>query len=772
MVVPAHDDVADRQADAAPLVGFRRNLRVEVAGDDRVHLFSERGMRVLRGQWVAAVAVLLDGTRDLGAVIRAAPADLAPDQVRRMVTGLVDAGLVTHSPATPCDRGQDPALAYWDAAGLDACRAAAATATSVVAVTTVGDVDRTGVVAALGVAGLSVLATPPNTVDTAVDADLSVVLCDDYLNPGLVDVDAAHRRAGRPWLLAKPGGARLWIGPVFGPPEPGCWHCLTARLWAHRGAESCAIDGDGPAPCPDVSVPVLGAAAVNLIALEASKWLAGHRGPGQRAVWTLDSLDLGGRHHELPVRPQCPVCGDPGLVAAQARRPVVLRERDRVADDTGGHRALTVEQTWARYRHLVSPVTGLVKQIQRDPRGPEFFNSFRSGANVAAAVRDLDTLRSALRLQNGGKGVTAAQAEVSALCEAVERYSGNYHGDEESTSGSLRSLGSRAVHPNDWQLFDERQFRDRALWNREHSSFQYVPDPVDADTVTRWTPVWSLTRQEHRLLPTGLLYYGVPAETGQPRLFADSNGNAAGASIEDAVLQGLLELVERDAVALWWYNRSRVPGVDLTACADPWIDRLREVYAGLGREVWVLDVTSDLQVPAMVALSRRIDGPPEDIMFGFGAHVDQRIAVRRALTELNQLMPSLVDVGPDGQYACEDPDAVRWWRHATVADHPYLTPDPAQRTRVPSDHPGATGRDITEDVTGIQRRLAAQGMEVLVLDQTRPDVGLPVVKVIVPGLRHFWARFGPGRLYDVPVRLGRATEPTRYEDLNPVPMFL
>jgi ribosomal protein S12 methylthiotransferase accessory factor len=63
-------------------------------------------------------------------------------------------------------------------------------------------------------------------------------------------------------------------------------------------------------------------------------------------------------------------------------------------------------------------------------------------------------------------------------------------------------------------------------------------------------------------------------------------------------------------------------------------------------------------------------------------------------------------------------------------------------------------------------------MEILVLDQTRPDIDLPVVKVIVPGMRHFWARFAPGRLFDVPVRMGRQSTPTQYADLNPYPMFL
>jgi ribosomal protein S12 methylthiotransferase accessory factor len=59
-----------------------------------------------------------------------------------------------------------------------------------------------------------------------------------------------------------------------------------------------------------------------------------------------------------------------------------------------------------------------------------------------------------------------------------------------------------------------------------------------------------------------------------------------------------------------------------------------------------------------------------------------------------------------------------------------------------------------------------------VLDQTRPDIGLPVAKVIVPGMRHFWARLGPGRLFDVPVEMGWLPAPLREDDLNPVAMFI
>ena len=157
-----------------------------------------------------------------------------------------------------------------------------------------------------------------------------------------------------------------------------------------------------------------------------------------------------------------------------------------------------------------------------------------------------------------------------------------------------------------------------------------------------------------------MLYYGVGGTPGARYACADSNGNAAGSSVADAVLQGLLELVERDAVALWWYNRTSAPGVDLDAFCEPWIDEMREVYAGIGREVWVLDVTSDLQIPTMVALSRRTCGDSEGIMFGFGSHQDPRVALLRALTELNQLMPIAVRANPDSQPAISICKCAMW----------------------------------------------------------------------------------------------------------------
>lgn len=228
-------------------------------------------------------------------------------------------------------------------------------------------------------------------------------------------------------------------------------------------------------------------------------------------------------------------------------------------------------------------------------------------------------------------------------------------------------------------------------------------------------------------------------------------------------------MVERDAVALWWYNRTRQPAVDLDAFDEPWLARTRQAYARLHRDIWVLDLTADFGIPVMAAMSRRTDRSAEGISFGFGAHFDPRLALRRAVTEMAQLLP------PDEnspELLTADRDLSSWWHGATVENQPYLRADPAETPRTPDRYSFTAREDLREDIELAETLVREHGMEMLVLDQTRPDVGLPVAKVIIPGMRHFWARFAPGRLFDIPVKLGRLDHPVPYEQINPVPLFV
>ncbi|MEV6355517.1 TOMM precursor leader peptide-binding protein [Streptomyces hydrogenans] len=724
-------------------LGLKRHVRVEVVPGEGTYVLSERSITAFEDPRVAVVAPLLDRPTDFRSLVTAAAPHCSPDDVATVVGSLHRSGLLHQGPAPAGGRAE---AAYWELAGTPGTGPSGP-----VAVRSAGG-DARAAECACAAAGLE-LAAP----DEAASAALTLVVCDDYLSPELAATAAELTARGAAWLPVKPHGTTVWVGPVHAPGRT-CHTCLTHRLSGHRGPELHLRRALGrPAPRPAAETGASLGLGHHLAALECAKWLAGHRHPGQDGVLAFDTLSLSSVLHPLRARPQCPSCGNPDLVAAQVREPVVLRSRPKGERTGSGHRAVPAAEVLRRYGHLVSPVTGVVKGIERDDRVPDGLHAFRAGHNHALGPRSLTDPARHLRSESGGKGMTERDARAGALCEALERHSGMYQGDEPTVRATWAEVADRAIHPERCTLYDPRQ----------------GVVPFDPSAPVDWTPVWSLTRNRHVLLPTALLYFEAPRLPGLGHVRADSNGNAAGSSLEDAVVQGFLELVERDAVALWWYNRTRHRAVDPTTFGEPWTAVVQALHASLHREVHVLDVTSDFGIPVFAAVSRRTDKPAEDVVLGFGAHFDARVALCRALAEVNQMLPAVAGVTPDGEgYGCPDERLLTWWRGATVAEHPYLLPAEGVPVAGAADFPVPERTDLLDDVRAAQEAVAARGMELLVLDQTRPDIGLPVVKVLVPGMRHFWARLAPGRLLDVPVALGRLARPTPYEELNPVPLFL
>jgi oxazoline/thiazoline synthase len=749
------DFVQDESTDS-PIVGFASHLRVWTVPAEAVYLISTRGITVISGRSVEKLAPLLDGTRSLVEVKRAAAPDLPADEVENTLVRLAEANLIRYRPRRDAPRRDSAAHAYWQLAGRDPDQAVSRINDARLEIVAHGDFDQEAISAACRACGLGTFAAGHR------DADLSLVLCDDYLDQGLAAVNARQLASGQPWLLAKPSGPDPWIGPVFRPGAGPCWACLAARLEGHRLPELLlrrVCGSEEPVRPPETSLPAIRAVGFQVAVLEAAKWLAGFRYDGQDAVHSLDSLTLRGGRHPVTRRPQCAVCGDPGLVAERMRRPVRTSSRAKTRTSGNGHRALSPEQVLEKYADLVDPITGIISELRRDPHCPPFLHCYLSGPNRAVPAGSLAALRNSLRAQSGGKGITDVEARVSALGEAIERYCGSRCGDEPTIRASYRDLGTAAIHPNACMLFDERQFANRAQWNTGCNPLHRVPEPFDELSEIEWTPIWSLITNERRWLPTAMLYFDHDPGRRSASMWADSNGNAAGSSLEDAILQGFLELVERDAVALWWYNRTCQRQVDVESFGATWAGELVAGYSRIGRRVWVLDVTSDLGIPVMAAISAGKGGIADGFAMGFGAHFDPRVALARACTELGQMVAAAAAVHGSGMHV----------PGMDVLDQPYLRPGRGSVVRA-DDYGYTEYADLADDIQRIRDITRAAGLDVLVADQTRPDIGMPVVKVIVPGLRHFWPRFAPGRLFEVPVRLGRVARYTAYEQLNPVPV--
>jgi ribosomal protein S12 methylthiotransferase accessory factor len=774
---------------------FKSHLHVEELTDEGVFLLSEKGSTVLRGRLYEQIVPLIDGRRSTDDIVDLLDGQLAAAEIYHAVRQLEQKGYLADADGSSANGAE----VFWHIQDVDPRVARQRLKEAEISVTALAGLAVEPLESVLRALHVGRIANPSHNGQPAEGGQLGIVLTDDYLRAGLEAYNRQALELGRPWLLIKPVGCQIWIGPVFVPHKTGCWECLARRLRRNREAESYIQAKTGrtdPFPVPRADTPAIRAVAWNLAATEIARWVArAGESELEGKVLTLNSLNWKTQTHVLTRQPQCPGCGcrtdfqsvrtdtvpdelkiRPTGAALEGRDPaIVLQSRVKVFTRDGGHRALSPDQTLRRFEHHVSPVTGAVTTLERWPvPGDGLVNVYGSGHNVARGQANLAGLRSGLRVNCAGKGTTELQAKASALCEALERYSGVFQGDEGRTAPErLRDLGPAAIHPNTCMLYSESQYRDREFWNARKSSFNWVPEPFDEDAPVEWTPVWSLTRREVRYLPTAYCYYDFPEPW--PSCCACSNGNAAGNTLEEAILQGFFELVERDSVALWWYNRVRRPAVDLASFGEPYLSQLASFLHEQHRELWALDMTADLGIPVFAALSRQTDRQPEQILMGFGAHFDARIALLRAVTELNQMLSwILTDTAgkPVLPFSVDDKETVDWLRTATLSNQPYLAPAEQTPPRVHAEYPECRTDDIRDDVLACQALVEAKGMEMLVLDQTRPDIGLPVVKVIVPGLRHFWARYAPGRLYDVPVQLGWLDQPLAESELNPVHMFL
>src|SRR5579883_997343 len=739
---------------------FKCCFQVEIVETEGVFLCSERDSFLLNGRLYELLAPLLDGQHNIDEIVDKVIPYLLPEKasaqevisasanVYYALMQMEQKGYIVES-----DSSLPFALAaFCETLNVSPQAASCRLQTTKVAVKSCGSIATSEFISILDSLHIQVCD----------EGDIEVVLTDDYLQDDLDTFNQKALESKRPWVLVKPVGTIVWIGPIFYPRKTGCWECLAQRLRANRPVEAFIQRHrvNSISTLSPTSVCVLPSTlqtALGMAATEIAKWIIqGENKQLEGTLITLDTISLQTRNHVLVKRPQCLRCGDIGL--NRKPLPIILGNRKKTFTTDGGHRCVSPEETLKKYQYHISPITGVVRELEKVSREVNgLTHTYAARHHCAPMFDDLNSLRQNIGGRSAGKGKTDQQARASGFCEAIERYSGVFQGDEIRQKGSYQEMGEQAIHPNACMNFSLEQYKNRQEWNVSCTNlFQRVPEPFDEEREIEWTPVWSLTHQEFKYLPTAYCYYGYP-KLPKPDCWADSNGCAAGNTLEEAILQGFMELVERDCIALWWYNRVKRPRVDLDSFDEPYFKTLKNYYQTLNRDLWVLDITSDLHIPSFAAISRRIDQEVEDIIFGFGTHFDSKIAILRALTEANQSLPAVVSAGADGstQYPTSaDQLAIDWWKTAKLENQSYLVPDESAVSKVCADYPQLWSDNLLEDVMRCKQIAEKNGMEMLVLDQTRPDIGLKVVRVIVPGMRHFWKRLGTGRLYDVPVQLG------------------
>lgn len=251
-----------------------------------------------------------------------------------------------------------------------------------------------------------------------------------------------------------------------------------------------------------------------------------------------------------------------------------------------------------------------------------------------------------------------------------------------------------------------------------------------------WHRVTRLSDRREVLLPADLCLRRPSAHQQIKPPFPLSTGSAAGQSWDAAALHGLLELIERDAASLWWQGGNRgksIPPEDEAGImGETLLAQLRQ--SASARRSWLLDITTDIGVPCVAAVSCTADG--FGFAFGLAARPTLKAAARAAVLEMCQgeLAHAVVEakIRERGEVALNAPDRIHR-RRATMlnADRCLLLqpgPDRSRHLAIDITDPGAVLRLIVD-------RLAQLGLEVFGLDLTRPHVAVPVARVIAPGLQ-------------------------------------
>ena len=401
----------------------------------------------------------------------------------------------------------------------------------------------------------------------------------------------------------------------------------------------------------------------------------------------------------------------------------------------GTHRTLAPEQTLARMRRLM-PVLGITRIANvtgLDSIGLPVVMVTRPNARSLSVAQ--------------GKGLTLAAAQASGLMEAIE----SYHAEHITLPLKLATYQ---------QLCFTHRLLDVTALPRS------APGGFHAHLRTLWVEGRSLFDGGSRWLPYELVHtdFTLPLPPGSGCFAMSSSGLSSGNHLLEAIGHGLCELVERDATTLWWLRgreeklRTRVA---LDSVGDPACREVLERYARAGVAVSLWDITSDVGLAAFRCAIAPMEAEPQrplGPMGGMGCHPTREIALLRALTEAAQSRLTLISGARDDMFSQRL--ALPAWREQLRQFHAHREADgPRRRFDEVPTHDSET---FEGDVAWVGERLRAVGLnEAVVVDLSKPELGVPVVRVVVPGLEalHELPGYTPGPRARA-VLAGRAEERT------------
>ncbi|MGO1561773.1 MAG: YcaO-like family protein [Actinomycetaceae bacterium] len=426
---------------------------------------------------------------------------------------------------------------------------------------------------------------------------------------------------------------------------------------------------------------------------------------------------------------------------------------------------------------LASPL-GLVSHVnplavtEGEPRFPIYSASLGNPGEVLDVQSDWSHEAMSGNFDGAGGALDPATAAHISVAESLERYSSTSWDPGELVWATADEMGDEGIPPSSWPTCSETELAD------PRSNLV----PSDPRIPLRWVRGWSLTEHRPVFVPGVMTYLRFPPESPAER-FAHpvSTGCAAHTDPVAAVVNGILEVVERDAISLTWLQRLRHPALEVTADDIP--SEYRDFWRR-GRSSTVrtelFDATTDLGIPVIYGVQLADADPTLSQVVAATCDVDPYRAAAKLFREAASLRIALRSLSHK-----EDPaDAVAPEDTLSVIGGALLAGPPDKRHLfdflLEGDRPTHNLADLPRHDGGsplpwLLDRLHARGCDVVVVDLTTDEarsVGAHVVRVVIPQLMplsfaHRARYLGHPRLYDAPRAMGH---PVHGEaEINPHP---
>jgi ribosomal protein S12 methylthiotransferase accessory factor len=603
--------------------------------------------------------------------------------------------------------------------------------------------------------------------------DLALVLHDAW-NPSVHQkAEEVFHRTQTPWLRGFVSFGEGVIGPLVRPGTPGCSQCTDMRriMTGHDRKEMWEIQkrleitgGMQQEPWSTrTSLFHLG----HLLLSEVQKIISGTQAQSEGKVSFLNLKTLKSSWHRFLPVPLCQVCSSlPDDTPEMAE--ISLQQSPKVTSDSYRSRSLdSLNEVLAN--DYLDQRTGLLND--------KMINLVHTFADVSVNLPLFEGDE-----RTAGRTNSFAVSELTAILEGLERYCGlRPRGKRTVVHDSYHHLKNQALNPIEVGVHAKEQY--------ERPGFPFTE--FDPDRPMDWVWGYSFLQERPILVPELLAYYSLGCGS-RGFVYETSNGCALGGSLEEAILYGILEVVERDSFLMTWYAQMSLPRLDPASIEDQelqlMIERMRAVAE---YDLYLYNSTLEHGIPCILAIAKNRKEKGMNLICAAGSHLDPVRAVKTAVHELAGMMLSL-----DEKLEANQEEYVRMLHDSTLVqqmdDHGMLygLPQAEERLQFLLDDRRplrafneefiwkSTHLDLTDDLQDIVQVFRRLNLDVIVVDQTTPETarnGLYCVKVLIPGMlpmtfgHHLTRVTGLERVFRVPMELGYSNEPLTAEQLNPHP---